>query len=269
MRDLSIFSDAPALELSTRQDLRADNQVYRNLNSDGLNEERIDKLFSDLDLLTRDRGRPTKLTEERSKSIISLIRGGVPIETASRANLIEPATFHNWIRRGAQDYQEDKQTVFLDFFVGVMYAKAQLEAELALKWKKITTEGVRRHTQVWKEKLVEKKITLENGEESVELEKIRWLDSETIDSSGDGDWRGIAEFMLRRMPERWKRVEGIEQTGKDGGPIEVVQHSTLDVDKMSPEARKMLLEEIKLAGNGSSEGVKREEKNERLEDEES
>jgi hypothetical protein len=45
------------------------------------------------------------------------------------------------------------------------------------------------------------------------------------------------------------------------GPARNIEmETTVDVDKMSPEARKMLLEEIKLAGKGSSEGVKREER---------
>lgn len=37
-----------------------------------------------------------------------------------------------------------------------------------------------------------------------------------------GDWKADAWYLERRYPERWARKERHEHTGKDGGPIEVV-----------------------------------------------
>lgn len=53
-----------------------------------------------------------------------------------------------------------------------------------------------------------------------------------------------------------------------GPPRNIESSATLDIDKMSPEARRVLLEEIKLAGSGVSEGARREEREEMEEIEE-
>lgn len=36
------------------------------------------------------------------------------------------------------------------------------------------------------------------------------------------DWRAAKDFLARRFPERWANREKTEVTGKDGGPIEVM-----------------------------------------------
>lgn len=38
-------------------------------------------------------------------------------------------------------------------------------------------------------------------------------------SAFSGDWRAAAEYLARRFPERWKKVERAEITGKDGAPL--------------------------------------------------
>ena len=37
----------------------------------------------------------------------------------------------------------------------------------------------------------------------------------------ESDWRAAMEYLARRYPKRWAKVERQEHTGRDGGPIEV------------------------------------------------
>lgn len=50
----------------------------------------------------------------------------------------------------------------------------------------------------------------------------------------------------------------VEHTGENGGPINI-QTTTIDVERLSPEGREILLREIKAIGVGSTEGVRMED----------
>lgn len=177
-------------------------------------------------------GRPSKLTPERHKFIVEKIREGVPVRIACNLSGVNQNATFDWIAQGRQDIKDGKETIYSNFACDVIIAQNELEARLASKWAKIVTEpNIKR---VYREQIIDKP----DGT----FERVKYLDKEEI--SGDGVWQGIAEYMSRRFPERWKRQQTIEQTGPDGGPIQVVQ-ATIDVERMTPEARELLLREIK------------------------
>lgn len=190
-------------------------------------------------------GRPSKLNPERSERIVSLIRQGATHAAAAGSCGIEYSTFVRWIARGKQDLVNNEETPYAHFALSVLIAEYELENDLALKWNKITTEPTVKRKQVFKGEPVRDEagniVLDENGNAQV----TRILESETVEESGDGVWQGIAEFMARRFSGRWKRVERVETTGADGGPVEVSQTVTIDVEKLSPMGREVLLAEFK------------------------
>lgn len=197
------------------------------------------------------RGRPSKLTPERHLKIVEQVRKGVPVEVAAGASGVSRAVFFNWMERGEKDKAEEVSSIYVDFLDSVLKARDELEGELAAKWRKISTEGTEKVKRVYKEQVIVK----EDGSHEI----VRYLDSETIDVTGDGDWRGISEFMLRRFNERWNRKEGIEVSGPGGGPIEVNGNLVIDSlplwlkqclvitssgKTVSPELEEMILREV-------------------------
>lgn len=198
-----------------------------------------------LSLVEGERGRPSKLTPERSERIISLIRNGATHTAAAGSCGIDYTTFLRWIRDGKTDLANGHNSIYAVFAVEVFIAEYELENDLALKWNKITTEPIVKRKQTFKGEPVRDEagnIVLDaNGNAQI----TRILESETVEESGDGVWQGIAEFMARRFSGRWKRVERVETTGADGGPVEVSQTVTIDVEKLSPQGREVLLAEFK------------------------
>jgi hypothetical protein len=201
-------------------------------------------------------GRPSKLTPERHKFIIDHIRTGVPAKVACGLAGVHENASTNWVVKGREDIQRDIDSIYARFAIDMIIAQSELEAKLARKWAKIVSEPTTKRKQIFREQL----ITKEDGT----VETVRYLESDTIELTGDGDWRGIAEFMSRRYPDRWKRTERLEQTGPDGGPIQIMQAS-IDVDKMSAEARELLWKEIKqIQGNVEEEMGKERETEEEM-----
>lgn len=183
----------------------------------------------------------SKLTPERSERIVNLIRSGATHTAAAGANGIDYTTFCRWISQGKRDLSNGENSIHAMFAVEVFIAEYELENDLSLKWSKIVSEPTVK--RVYKGEPVRDDdgnlVVDENGLARV----VRVLESET--ETGDGVWQGIAEFMARRFSGRWKRVERVETTGADGGPVEVSQTVTIDVEKLSPMGREVLLAEFK------------------------
>lgn len=207
------------------------------------------------------RGRPSMLTPDRVKIITDEIRLGVPMEVAACMAGLAEGSVEGWINQGTKDIRENKDTDYARFTYEVFIAKRELEARLAKKWVKIVTEPTTKRKTVYKEKVLEK-----DGKAEV----LRYLDYDSQEMVGDGDWKGIESFLERRERERWRKVERVEQTGPDGGPIQV-QQATIDVTKLSAEERKVLfgivkrevereggVEEKQVEGSGVEESVSRE-----------
>lgn len=195
------------------------------------------------------RGRPTKLTPDRHKFIIDKVREGVPDKVACQLAGCHEDSINQWDQNGKRHIRAGKDTVFARFSIDLKIARSELEARLAVKWAKIAVEPTTKRKRVYKEQIV----TKNDGT----TEAVRYLDSDTIEEIGDGNWQAGAEYLSRRFPERWKKQQTIEKTGPDGGPIQI-QQATIDINALSMEARELLLGEIKkkLAELGPSPGQK-------------
>ena len=67
--------------------------------------------------------RPTKLTPERHTAIVTAILAGNYAETAARYADITPATYYNWMKRGA----DAKTGRYMEFVDAVDKARGQAE----------------------------------------------------------------------------------------------------------------------------------------------
>jgi transposase len=82
-------------------------------------------------------GRPTKLTPARREQLASLVRTGVPVETAALAPGIHRDSFFAWVRRGqdalvARDQGETveaRELPYLEFAEAIARARAEAEVE--------------------------------------------------------------------------------------------------------------------------------------------
>jgi hypothetical protein len=175
----------------------------------------------------------SKLTQDLQDKVATLVSRAVPVETAVKVARISTTTFYRWLNEGEALARANREGPQLDFLIAITHAREACEARLAEKWDKIVNEGISKRTQVYREEVV----THEDG--TVQLVKV--LDKETVETTGDGDWRGIAELLSRRYPDRWRRSQGVEVSGPDGGPIEVVP---LDLDRLSLATKRALLAEL-------------------------
>ena len=96
--------------------------------------------------------RPTKLTPERAKSIIDMVRNGAFYVTAARANRIHENTINLWIRRG----EAEGTGKYYKFMCALEEAEALAELDAMTEWKvarKATPseirEYLRRHFAHW------------------------------------------------------------------------------------------------------------------------
>lgn len=183
------------------------------------------------------RGRPSKLTPDRHLKIVEQVRKGVPVEVAAGSTGVSREAFYLWLSRGKEDESKGVTSPYVEFMHAVLKARDDLEAELAAKWVKIATEPTEKVKTVYKEQVVVK----QDGT----YEVVRYLDSETTEVVGDGDWRGVAEFMLRRYADRWNRREGLDVDAKvDVDVSGRVEHTGLpaSIRDMSPEGKRAFIE---------------------------
>lgn len=98
-------------------------------------------------------GRPTKLTPEVHRSIVDLIKLGVPLEAAAAHAGVSAATFHAWRAKG----RKAKAGIYREFLDATKSAEGVGEASLALivrqaamtSWQAAMTMMERRWPQRW------------------------------------------------------------------------------------------------------------------------
>lgn len=182
-------------------------------------------------------GQPTKLTSQLQEEIVNKIEGGTPVEVACALCGICKDTFQLWVRIG----RKSPDSIHGIFLHEVKLARQRLEDRLANKWARIATQPTRKHKIVYKEI----PVTDQDGNHVLdditgELKVLRFKESETVEYTGDGDWRGIAEFLARRYKSRWAKSEGIELTGANGGPVDL-RDATVPLEMLPVELRRQIL----------------------------
>lgn len=75
-------------------------------------------------------GRPTLLTEEKIKEICRYIENGNNYVNACRLSMIAEPTFYDWKKRGLEDIEKGKNTLFSQLIEEIRHAKATYKAWL-------------------------------------------------------------------------------------------------------------------------------------------
>lgn len=78
-------------------------------------------------------GAPTKLTDERAIIVISNVRSNLSITNAARIARISPQTPLNWMKRGQEDKEKKKETIYTKFLDNVREAQGLKIRELMEK----------------------------------------------------------------------------------------------------------------------------------------
>lgn len=128
-------------------------------------------------------GRPTKLTDPREETILTMLRAGNTREAAAAAARIDPATMRRWCAGNAR------------FRAVVEEAENAAEAMFASRIRKAATEA---------------EITEHFDQRGNLLRRtVKY------------DWKAAAWWLERRRGQTWKPAPGqLEISGPDGGPIE-------------------------------------------------
>jgi len=102
-------------------------------------------------------GRPTKLTPEVQDKISEALRLGSYAEIAARYAGIHPATFYDWMKRGADDLATGRGTIYSEFHETVKEAEALCEVRacgiiskaMGDSWQAAMTYLERKHPGRW------------------------------------------------------------------------------------------------------------------------
>jgi len=74
--------------------------------------------------MSRGRGRPLKLTEERTQILVENIDLGMPYRLACQAAGIAFQTFNEWMKQGAHEKDIGEDTIYTDFHDRIKKAEA-------------------------------------------------------------------------------------------------------------------------------------------------
>jgi len=82
-------------------------------------------------------GRKTKLTEERFKQIVNLVKVGNFASVAASAAGISEATYYGWLKRGREEGEALKEgesgSIFFEFLEAIKKAEGQAEARSIMR----------------------------------------------------------------------------------------------------------------------------------------
>lgn len=137
------------------------------------------------------RGRKMKLTEEVLDQFVTALRGSMYLETAAAYIGVSKQSVYDWLRRGAR-------------------ARAMIKRCPGYKLNP-------------KERLCVK--FLDAVKKTMALVEMGALAH--IQMAASEQWTAAAWMLERRFPGRWSRRERVEHTGRDGGPIRMVDESAL------------------------------------------
>lgn len=147
-----------------------------------------------------------KLTQEIIDKVTNTLRLGAYIETAAVMSGVRKETFHGWLKRGAEERQYEKKTIYTALLNAVELAQEECLARDLLVIDRAANP--KQNAVLLKD---------ENG-------------NQLYDRNGDPlyiepmrpDWKAAAWRMARRRPAQWGKVETHEVKNEDGVAKQVV-----------------------------------------------
>lgn len=146
------------------------------------------------------RGRPTKLTEERSKSICEALRDALPLDSAARYAGVSVRAVQIWLKRGEDElarineaFEEDPNIEPEIDPAHEIYVRFALDAR-------------------------EAQSRAEHGL----LKQIR--------TAAMLNWKAAAWLLSKLYPDRYADKERLEVSGPDGNPIETKNETSVSPD---------------------------------------
>jgi transposase len=171
-------------------------------------------------------GRKSKLTPEMQDRIVSSLRAGNYRDVAALTSGIHEATLYAWLNRG-----EAGEAPYDEFLKAVKEAEAEAEAESLA----IIRQAAAPHP-------VLRVQTTTHPDGSVETVETR---------SVEQSWQAGAWYLERTKQGKYRRIDRVEQTGADGGPIQVEQTHVLELSTEQLEALERLhMERLRIVGEG-------------------
>jgi hypothetical protein len=170
------------------------------------------------------KGRPSKFTPETRKAILERLAAGSTIKATCDSVGVGVSVYHLWIEIGNAiqngeghknaPTDEASRQDYLDFLEATTRASAEglIRAAIAFRQGMNPSESVSNTTETLQETRLDK-----NGKPYTYTKTIT---KRTVTQT-PGDWRAAMEYLARRDPENWARVnpQKVEVTGKDGGAI--------------------------------------------------
>jgi hypothetical protein len=157
-------------------------------------------------------GRPTLLTSELIEDFRRLLPTALYLETVGDYLGVERTTWRKWLKRGRKEADrlrnsdvdpDPQESLFLEFFH--THKKSLADGEL----KDLGTILKASEDQY---EIVETQAATETEPAKTEKKLLR-----------RGEWQAAAWRQERRQPKRWGKKDAVEVTGKNKGPIEVVE----------------------------------------------
>lgn len=148
-------------------------------------------------------GRPTDCTREIVKEFAEALEDGNYFVTVCDGLGIDESTAYDWLNKGkdGQDATGDWPDAYREFAKSVKVASAKAE----MKALKLVMDAAKPQDFALTEKGTAYPVVV----------------SETGPNKLPGQWQASMTFLERRFPDRWKRTERQENTGANGGAIEV------------------------------------------------
>jgi hypothetical protein len=141
-------------------------------------------------------GRRTLLTAETQALIVEALAAGNYLETAAQYAGIAKSTLYNWLDRGRTEIER----LNLD-------ADAEPNAKEA--------------------KYVEFVDAVEKTRAQSEVRAVALIRKAAM----EGTWQAAAWYLERSHPQKWGRMQKVEHSGPEGGPMQVASVSAEDLEQ--------------------------------------
>lgn len=158
-------------------------------------------------------GKTPKITRDAIKILVDARRLGMPLNTCAAYAQIHVDTLRDWMRRGEDEREAGRSTLFSQLAVALDKAESERVAESLLRIR-----------QAAKGDAVAERVTV-----TTTAPDGRVLSTVTRERTVPADWKADAWVLERMRPKDFSPTQRAEVTGKDGGPIGVASGTWADL----------------------------------------